>query len=158
MLRQDTALPVGLLGTGIFRSCSEHPEPLISAAYWGIVWRRQGSLTPWPTQLTRSPNKKKNADLWLRTAIQGLPWWSSGKESAFQCRGREFDLRSHVQRGNEAHVPQLLSSCASTREPACSKLQSPRALEPAPQLERENLHVTTREKPACCNKDPVCRK
>ena len=22
---------------------------------------------------------------------QGLPWWSSGKESAFQCRGRGFD-------------------------------------------------------------------
>ena len=21
----------------------------------------------------------------------GLPWWSSGKESAFQCRGRGFD-------------------------------------------------------------------
>ena len=22
---------------------------------------------------------------------QGLPWWSSGKESAFQCSGRGFD-------------------------------------------------------------------
>ena len=23
---------------------------------------------------------------------EGLPWWSSGKESAFQFRGRGFDL------------------------------------------------------------------
>ena len=32
-------------------------------------------------------------------------WWSSGKESAFQCRGRKFDpwwgnLRSHMPQGN----------------------------------------------------------
>ena len=23
--------------------------------------------------------------------FRGLPWWSSGKESAFQCKGRRFD-------------------------------------------------------------------
>ena len=27
----------------------------------------------------------------LKAAVWGLPWWSSAKESAFQCRGRGFD-------------------------------------------------------------------
>ena len=65
-------------------------------------------------------------------------------------------------------APQLLSLRASVREPTCCKLQSPRALEPAnhnyrvhvpwsraPQLERENPHATTREKPVHHNEEPT---
>ena len=50
--------------------------------------------------------------------------------------------------GQLSPAPQLLSPCTSSREPVCRKLQSPRALEPVPQLERENPHATTTEKPA----------
>ena len=28
----------------------------------------------------------------FKNDIWELPWWSGGKESAFQCRGRGFDL------------------------------------------------------------------
>ena len=43
----------------------------------------------------------------------GLPWWSSGKESAFQCRRSLVgELRSHMPRG-------LLSPRSTTREIAC---------------------------------------
>ena len=61
-------------------------------------------------------------------------------------------------------MPQLLSSHASTREPACHKPQSLRTLEPvchnyrahAPRnphaTSRENPHTTTREKPESRNK------
>ena len=31
-------------------------------------------------------------------------------------------------------------------------------LGPVPQLERENLHATTREQPTRCNKEPTCHK
>ena len=27
----------------------------------------------------------------FKAGVAGLPWWSSGKESAFQCRGCGFD-------------------------------------------------------------------
>ena len=31
-------------------------------------------------------------DSWvLKRGNRGLPWWASGKESAFQCRGHGFD-------------------------------------------------------------------
>ena len=39
----------------------------------------------------------------------GLPWWSSGKESALQCRGRRFDPWS----GNYNPM------CCGTTKPAC---------------------------------------
>ena len=50
-----------------------------------------------------------------------------------QVRSLVGELRSHMPRGNEARAPQLLSPCATTREPACHRLQSP--------------CTTTREKP-----------
>ena len=45
------------------------------------------------------------------------------------------------------HATGQLSPCASTRE-----LMRPGAR--VPQLERENTHATTREKPACHNEEP----
>ena len=32
-----------------------------------------------------------NAKYQSRVFLLGLPWWSSGKESAFQCRGCGFN-------------------------------------------------------------------
>ena len=49
------------------------------------------------------------------------------------------------------HAAGQLSPHATTTEPAHCKLQSPHA----PQLERANLHTTTREKPMCCNAEPA---
>ena len=52
------------------------------------------------------------------------------------------------------HVPQLQlarlneRALPQTTEPTCSGA-------PAPQLERENLHATTGEKPACCKEEPT---
>ena len=54
----------------------------------------------------------------------GLPWWSSGEESTCQCGGHGFHPcpgRSHVQRGNQAFKPQLLS-------PLCRSYWSPHTL------------------------------
>ena len=45
----------------------------------------------------------------------GLPWWSSGYESACQCQGRRFDPWS----GKIPHAAEQLSPCATTIEPAC---------------------------------------
>ena len=48
--------------------------------------------------------------------IPRLPRWSSGWESACQCRGHQFDSgpgRSHMPRDNQARPPQLLSLCAA---------------------------------------------
>ena len=45
--------------------------------------------------------------------ILGLPWWSSGKESAFQCRGHGFDPWS----GKIPHAVEQLSPSTTTTEP-----------------------------------------
>ena len=46
------------------------------------------------------------------------------------------------------HMPQLESPHATTTEPMHSGARTP-------QLERENPHTTTREKPVHCDKEPV---
>ena len=75
----------------------------------------------------------------IKKIIQGLPWWFSGKESTLQCRGTH--VRS-LLRELRSHMPQLLSSCASTR--ACM----PQTTEPmrpgawASQLERSPRATT----------------
>ena len=51
---------------------------------------------------------------------RGLPWWRSGWESAFQCRGHGFEPWS----GKITHAAEQLSPYATTTELA---LQSPRA-------------------------------
>ena len=49
----------------------------------------------------------------LKTYIQELPWWLSGKESACQCRGQRFDPRS----GKIPHALEQESPCTTTIEP-----------------------------------------
>ena len=46
-----------------------------------IKTTRSNHLTPVRVVIKKSPTKK----------CQGLPWWSSGQESACQCRGLGFD-------------------------------------------------------------------
>ena len=91
---------------------------------------------------------------------QGLPRWSSGKESALQCRGRG----SIPGWGTKIpHVAGQLRPCSSTREPMCHKLQGPRALEPVRHSRREahapqqRAHLPQRKDPACRNEGPACR-
>ena len=45
--------------------------------------------------------------------VGGLPWWSSGKESAFQCRGRGFPGRGT----KIPHVAGQLSLRSAAAEP-----------------------------------------
>ena len=49
----------------------------------------------------------------LKLKIEGLPWWSSGKESALQCRGRGFNPG---QRTKIPHAAGQLSPRATTAE------------------------------------------
>ena len=66
--------------------------------------------------------------------MEGLPWWSSGKESAFQCR----DTGSIRGQGTKIpHVTGQLSPCATTMRAA---MQSPR---------------TATKDPACLSEDPA---
>ena len=46
------------------------------------------------------------------TLHQELPWWSSGLESALQCRGHEFDPWSE----KSSHAIELLGPRATIRE------------------------------------------
>ena len=73
-------------------------------------------------------------DTWLRHSAsvfsgiingQGLPWWSSGEDSACQCRGH----RSHPWSGKIPHAEGQLSLCAPTTEAhMCPNHRSPHAL------------------------------
>ena len=48
----------------------------------------------------------------------GLPWWFSGKESAYQCRRHGFDPWS----GKILYAMEQLSLCATTTEPLLQNL------------------------------------
>ena len=109
----------------------------------------------------------------LKTPNLGLPWWSSGWESACQCRRHRFNPWSR----KIPHAPGQLAPCPvtmeptlqspgpGTTEPECSNSWSPRALEPVPcnkrshhnekpQLERRPCSPQVR-KPMHSNKDSV---
>ena len=79
---------------------------------------------------------------------QGLLWWSSDKESAFQCR----DAGSIPGQGTTIpHATEQLSPGATTTELTClnKRASVPQNIEPthpeahAPQLEREHPRATT---------------
>ena len=50
----------------------------------------------------------------IKTALQGLPWWRSGWESACQCRGHGFEPWS----GKIPHAVEQLGPLATITEPA----------------------------------------
>ena len=70
---------------------------------------------------------------WIKNRSLGLPWWSSGYESALQCRGHWFIHGSSHATGQRslwttttkptsgAWKPELLSPCAATVKPACPR-------------------------------------
>ena len=60
---------------------------------------------------------------WLKAYILGLPWWSSGKESALQRRGQNL-----IPDPGRFHLPQ--SNRATTTEPMHQNYWSQQALEP----------------------------
>ena len=62
---------------------------------------------------------QSNAMILQVKKLRGLPWWSSGKESAFQCRGHGFNPWS----GEIPHATEQQSPCATTTEPALQNLQ-----------------------------------
>ena len=58
---------------------------------------------------------------WVIKIHSGFPWWSSGWESACQCRGHRFD----PWLGKIAHATGHLSLCDATAEPKCQNYWSP---------------------------------
>ena len=68
----------------------------------------------------------------------GLPWWLTGKESACQCWGHDFDPWS----GKIPHASEQLSPFATTAEPTC---HSSRACALGPVLHGKRSHCS--EKP-----------
>ena len=77
----------------------------------------------------------------------GLPWWLSGKESAWQCRKHGFEPCS----GKIPHTTEQLSPCTTTIEPVLlslgATLLSPRATAPeasAPQSQAPQQETTVR--------------
>ena len=74
----------------------------------------------------------------------GLPWWSSGKESAWQYRGQGFNPWS----GKIPHTSGQLSLCVTTTELTCLRVRA---------LQREatavrSPHTTARETPCTATK------
>ena len=52
---------------------------------------------------------------YLKYLCLGLPWWCSGWESAYQCRGHGFEPWF----GKTPHAAEQLSLCVTTTEPVC---------------------------------------
>ena len=75
----------------------------------------------------------------VKTISSGLPWWSSGQESACQCRGHGFDLYSW----KIPFAAGQLSPCATTTQPVQRNYWS--LLTPEPML-RESPHAATKPK------------
>ena len=85
------------LGLGTFTA--ENPD-------WTPGWGTKIPQATWHSQKKRKKNcyiqvyctpKKEHASLWdsfLKNQSAGLPWWSRGWESIFQCRGCRFNLWS----------------------------------------------------------------
>ena len=110
---------------------------------------------------TKAPAQVEDDNFRLSTRFlePGLPWWSSGKESTFQCRGHG----SIPGRGIEIpHAAGQLSPRATTIELVRlrERAHMPQTTEPmrpgarAPQLEREETRMPQLEKPARHNEDP----
>ena len=68
--------------------------------------------------------KLKGREIW--NEWQGLPCWSSGWDSACQCRGHGFDPWSR----KIPHATGQLSPCTTTLSPHVTSYRSPHTLEP----------------------------
>ena len=102
---------------------------------------------------------------------QGLPWWLSGKESAWQCRRHMFYPWSGkiphpaCRRVAKSHVLQLLSLCCGAwelqlLEPACPGAHAPKQekplkwdahalqLESSPQSPQLEKNLTQQQRPS----------
>ena len=81
--------------------------------------------------------------------------WSSGRESALQCRGHWFNPLS----GKIAHATGQLSPLTTTMEPVhlepMPNNRSHRSEKPAARTKEQSLLTATRESPACSSKDPA---
>ena len=79
--------------------------------------------------------------------MRGLPWWSSGKESAFQCRDTGYlvrELRSHLPPGNKACVPQLKNFTHHNKEIVCGNEDPAQAKILKSTLVKKNIEKTSR--------------
>ena len=80
----------------------------------------------------------------------GLPWWSSGKDSASQSRGRGFDPWS----GKIPHATgraQCMSLCSRARAP---QQETPPSKKPERHSRASHAHCS-RRRPTCSSQDPA---
>ena len=91
-----------------------------------------------------------------KAEILGLPRWSSGQESTYQCRGHRFNPCS----GKSPHAAGQLSPGATATEPVPQNYWSPLTLEPVLCYKRSSctsareqpLLAATRESPRAATK------
>ena len=90
-----------------------------------FILKREGFPQAW-TYNTGKTNKQKKIRAWKTNPW--LPWWSSGWESALQCRGHQINSRSR----KIPYAAEQLSPCTTTTE----------ALEPMLCNKRSHLNET----------------
>ena len=100
-----------------------------------------------PSPHPHPPRHRGCAHFFNRSTL-GFPWWSSGKESARQCRGHRLDPWSW----EVSHTVGQLSPCTTSTEPMCHKHWGLHT--PEPTLHKRS-HTSDRNwrKPKCTNKD-----
>ena len=66
-------------------------------------------------------NVKNKTKTYLKNKTWGLPWWSSGWDFAYQCRGRRF----HSWSGKISHAMGQLSPCTTTTDTSVPRAHVP---------------------------------
>ena len=110
------------------RAGQGHEIPFGGRGEWGTRsdietnwYRVNHTQSGWACRLFHTYELSDLRDTWLRHSAsvfsfiikgQGLPWWSSGEDSACWCRGH----RSHPWSGKIPHAAGQLSPCAQTTE------------------------------------------
>ena len=81
------------------------------------IQRQKGNVS-WDMKILTMDQKEmlkiKYTITGIKNDVMGLPWWRSGWESAYQCRGRGFEPWS----GRIPHAAEQLGPWATTAEPA----------------------------------------
>ena len=124
-----------------------HPPSLPLATHSGKI-TIVIAFSLWSVKMTKNVCNLLSATPVTKEPMWGIPWWSSGGQSACQCRQHRWPLvweDSTCCRVNSAHVPQLLSPCSATRSHHKEK--------PMPHTSRVAPTPPTREKPMHSNKD-----
>ena len=102
-----------------------------------------------PTWFSLKYKKKPNSSPTLKQITSGLPWWSNGKESAWQCRRHGFNPWS----GKIPHASEQLGLSTATapvlraQEPQLLKSTQPELVSAKEATVTRSHRAATREQP-----------